>query len=56
MPAKDPLVGNLIVTLFTEFRNEPLGAALSMVVLALMLLSIMVAAIVMRARSSRKAS
>jgi spermidine/putrescine transport system permease protein len=37
---KDPLVGNLIVTLYTEFRNEPLGAAMSMVVLVLMLLSV----------------
>lgn len=53
---KDPLVGNLIVTLFTEFRNEPLGAALSMVVLALMLLTIVVAALLARLRTSRKAS
>lgn len=52
---KDPLVGNLIVTLFTEFRNEPLGAALSMVVLALMLLSIVVAALLTRIRATRKA-
>ncbi|MFT4082934.1 MAG: ABC transporter permease [Nocardioides sp.] len=37
---KHPLVGNLIVTLYTEFRNEPLGAAMSMVVLVLMLLSL----------------
>lgn len=35
---KDLLVGNLIVTLYTEFRNQPVGAALSMFVLALMLL------------------
>lgn len=41
---KDPLVGNLIVTLFTEFRNEPMGAAMSMVVLVLMLVSIAVVA------------
>lgn len=53
---KDPLVGNLIVTLFTEFRNEPLGAALSMVVLVLMLLSVAAAGLILRARSSRKAS
>lgn len=53
---KDPLVGNLIVTLYTEFRNEPLGAALSMVVLGLMLLTLIIAGVVMRARSSRKAA
>lgn len=34
---KDLLVGNLIVTLYTEFRNQPVGAALSMMVLFLML-------------------
>lgn len=53
---KDPLVGNLIVTLFTEFRNEPLGAALSMVVLLLMVLSAAVAGIVIRIVNSRKAA
>lgn len=52
---KDPLVGNLIVTLFTEFRNQPLGAALSMVVLGLMLLSILLAALLLRGRNPRKA-
>lgn len=51
---KDPLVGNLIVTLFTEFRNEPLGAALSMVVLALMLLSIALAGLIVRVRSAKR--
>jgi len=53
---KDPLVGNLIVTLFTEFRNEPLGAALSMVVLLLMVLSAAIAGIVIRVVNSRKAA
>ena len=53
---KDPLVGNLIVTLFTEFRNEPLGAALSMVVLVLMLLSAAAAGIVLHVVNARKAS
>lgn len=53
---KDPLVGNLIVTLFTEFRNEPLGAALSMVVLLLMVLSAALAGIVIRVVNSRKAA
>lgn len=33
---KDLLVGNLIVTLYTEFRNQPVGAALSIFVLLLM--------------------
>lgn len=40
---KDLLVGNLIVTLYTEFRNQPMGAAVSMVVLVLMLFSIALA-------------
>lgn len=53
---KDPLVGNLIVTLFTEFRNEPLGAALSMVVLVLMLLSVAAAGLILRARAGRSRS
>jgi spermidine/putrescine transport system permease protein len=51
---KDPLVGNLIVTLYTEFRNEPLGAALSMVVLVLMLLSAALAGVVVRALNRRR--
>ncbi len=53
---KDPLVGNLIVTLFTEFRNEPLGAAMSMVVLVLMLLSVAVVAGALRLLTNRKAA
>jgi spermidine/putrescine transport system permease protein len=52
---KDPLVGNLIVTLFTEFRNEPLGAALSMVVLVLMLASVAGAGLLLRAAGRRNA-
>lgn len=39
---KKQLVGNLIVTLYTEFRNQPMGAAASVVLLALMLLSLAV--------------
>ncbi|HEY8588733.1 MAG TPA: ABC transporter permease [Naasia sp.] len=52
---KDLLVGNLIVTLYTEFRNQPMGAALSMVLLGLMLLSLVAAALVLRARGRRTA-
>lgn len=48
---KDLLVGNLIVTLYTEFRNQPMGAALSMVVLLLMLASIAVAGILLKVRN-----
>lgn len=40
---KELLVGNLIVTLYTEFRNQPMGAAVSMVVLVLMIVSILIA-------------
>lgn len=53
---KDPLVGNLIVTLFTEFRNEPMGSALSMVVLALMALSGLLAMALMKASNRKKSS
>lgn len=49
---KDQLVGNLIVTLYTEFRNQPMGAAVSMVLLALMLVAMAVAGII--ARRGRK--
>jgi spermidine/putrescine transport system permease protein len=48
---KDLLVGNLIVTLYTEFRNQPMGAALSMVVLVLMLASIAVAGLLLKLRN-----
>jgi len=51
---KDPLVGNLIVTLFTEFRNEPMGAAMSMVVLVLMLASVGIVTGLLRLASSRR--
>jgi spermidine/putrescine transport system permease protein len=47
---KQLLVGNLIVTLYTEFRNQPMGAALSMIVLGLMVLSLIIAAILLKAR------
>jgi spermidine/putrescine transport system permease protein len=48
---KDLLVGNLIVTLYTEFRNQPMGAALSMIVLILMLASIAVAGLLLKVRN-----
>lgn len=50
---KDPLVGNLIVTLYTEFRNQPMGAAASMVLLVLMLVSMALVALVL-GRSANK--
>ena len=50
---KELLVGNLIVTLYTEFRNQPMGAAMSMIVLALMLLSLALAAVAPQAPSRR---
>lgn len=49
---KQQLVGNLIVTLYTEFRNQPMGAAVSMVLLVLMLLAMAVAGLI--ARRGRK--
>ncbi|MEU3602557.1 ABC transporter permease [Streptomyces sp. NPDC006798] len=39
---RDQLVGNLIVTLYTEFRNQPMGAAASVVLLLLMVASMAV--------------
>lgn len=36
---KNPIIGNIIVTLYTEFRNQPMGAALSMVLLLLLIVS-----------------
>ncbi|WP_329024542.1 ABC transporter permease [Streptomyces sp. NBC_00690] len=39
---RDQLVGNLIVTLYTEFRNQPMGAAASVVLLVLMVASMAV--------------
>jgi spermidine/putrescine transport system permease protein len=51
---KHELVGNLIVTLYTEFRNQPMGAAVSVVLLLLMLLCLAVVGIATR-RLRRKA-
>ncbi|WP_240740022.1 ABC transporter permease [Leucobacter triazinivorans] len=51
---KDPLVGNLIVTLYTEFRNQPMGAAVSMVLLVLMVLSMGLIGLLMRRTSTKK--
>jgi spermidine/putrescine transport system permease protein len=47
---KELLVGNLIVTLYTEFRNQPMGAALSMVVLALMIISMAIGGLLLKLR------
>lgn len=51
---KDPLVGNLIVTLYTEFRNQPMGAAASMVLLLLMLISMGLIGLLMKKIAARK--
>lgn len=50
---KNPLVGNLIVTMYTEFRNQPMGAAVSMVLLVLMLISMGLVGLALT-RSSKK--
>jgi spermidine/putrescine transport system permease protein len=50
---KDLLVGNLIVTLYTEFRNQPVGAALSMLVMFLMLFFGAIGLIGLRLRNRR---
>ena len=50
---KQLLVGNLIVTLYTEFRNQPMGAALSMILLILMILSIAIGALVLKGTKRR---
>ncbi len=52
---KDPLVGNLIVTLYTEFRNQPMGAAASMLLLILMLISMVLVGLLLQ-RSATKGS
>ncbi|WP_341782999.1 ABC transporter permease [Leucobacter weissii] len=51
---KDQLVGNLIVTMYTEFRNQPMGAAVSMVLLVLMLLSMALVGLALRRPAKRK--
>lgn len=51
---KDPLVGNLIVTMYTEFRNQPMGAAVSMLLLVLMIVSMAVIGLVMQRFGSKK--
>ncbi|MFD5863718.1 ABC transporter permease [Agromyces sp. NPDC127015] len=51
---KDPLVGNLIVTLYTEFRNQPMGAAASMVLLLLMLISMVLVGLGLKRSSAKK--
>ncbi|WP_325092095.1 ABC transporter permease [Leucobacter sp. M11] len=45
---KDPLIGNVIVTLYTEFRNQPMGAAVSMVLLVLMFISMALIGLALR--------
>jgi spermidine/putrescine transport system permease protein len=52
---KDQLVGNLIVTLYTEFRNQPMGAAAATILLVLMLIALGVAAAFLRPSRRRKA-
>lgn len=47
---KELLVGNVIVTLYTEFRNQPMGAALSIILLTLMLVSIGIGALLLKMR------
>lgn len=51
---KDQLVGNLIVTLYTEFRNQPMGAAVSMVLLLLMLFSLAIVGLVLSRVNKKK--
>lgn len=51
---KDQLVGNLIVTLYTEFRNQPMGAAVSMVLLVLMLVSLAIVGLVLKRVNKKK--
>ncbi|MEV0974429.1 ABC transporter permease [Microtetraspora glauca] len=51
---KDQLVGNLIVTLYTEFRDQPMGAAVSVLLLVLLLACLAAAGVVTR-RLRRKA-
>nr|WP_246306402.1 ABC transporter permease [Allobranchiibius huperziae] len=45
---KRQIVGNVIVTLYTEFRNAPLGAAASVVLLLLMMASVLVIGLLSR--------
>lgn len=52
---KNGLVGNLIVTLYTEFRNQPLGAAVSMVLLILMLISMALVGLALKPRKPKRA-
>ncbi len=51
---KDQLIGNLIVTLYTEFRNQPVGAAVSTVLIVLMLMALAVAGLFLRRGRNRK--
>lgn len=51
---KNPLVGNMIVTLYTEFRNQPLGAAMSMVLLILMIASMVIVGLALRKKPVKK--
>jgi len=53
---KDPLVGNLIVTLYTEFRNQPMGAAASMMLLLLMLISMALVGLALKRSSNTRSS
>lgn len=54
---KDQLVGNAIITLYTEFRNQPMGAAASVTLLAMMMASMaVIGALTKRAQQQRKAA
>ncbi|MFT4044578.1 MAG: ABC transporter permease [Gordonia sp. (in: high G+C Gram-positive bacteria)] len=50
---KNQLIGNLIVTLYTEFRNQPMGAAAATVLLVVMFTALAVAGVLLR-RGRRK--
>ncbi|WP_442546122.1 ABC transporter permease (plasmid) [Arthrobacter sp. KN11-1C] len=47
---KEQLVGNVIVTLYTEFRDQAVGSAASIVMLALMAVSVLIAVLLGRLR------
>ena len=52
---KNPLVGNLIVTLYTEFRNQPMGAAVSVLLLVLMFVALGLGGLALWLRSRAQA-
>jgi len=50
---KQELLGNLILTLYTEFRNQPMGAAASVVLLVLMIAAAAIVALANRRLRTR---